>query len=157
MKIPYGIKIGLVAGLCAVVAVSTPAVADPGSADDPLVSQSYIENTVKPELLEYIEKEVEKKMSLAGEHTAEKFEVVSLKNGQKLMCESGTELILRMGGASIIATAKGGIADTTGGIDLADGSSMPSNHLLIVPIGDGRGIVAQNDVLVMVKGSYTIK
>ena len=62
-----------------------------------------------------------------------------------------------MGSATVIATQKGGLADTTGGYDLANGTAMPSNHLLIVPVNDGRGISANNDVLVMVKGAYNIQ
>ena len=70
---------------------------------------------------------------------------------------AGCELILRQGSANIIATTKGGLADTTVGGDLADGTAMPSNHLLIVPLDDGRGIQATSTVLVMVKGEYTIQ
>ena len=62
-----------------------------------------------------------------------------------------------MGKATIIATEKGGIADTTAGFDLADGNDMPSNHLLIVPLADGRGIRASSDVIVMIKGGFTKK
>jgi hypothetical protein len=157
MKMPKGIKIGITAGLCAVFVMALPVVANPGSESDPLVSQSYITDTVMPQLQEYIKDEVKKQMSGAGKHTAERFEVVSLKSGQKLMCENGTELILRMGSATVIATEKGGLADTTSGCDLANGTAMPSNHLLIVPVNDGRGITANNEVLVMVKGAYEIK
>ncbi len=157
MKIPKSLKIGIVAGAFAVMTMALPVVANPGSADDPLISKSYITDTVMPQLESYIKEEIKNQMSGAGEHIADRFEVVSLTAGQKLMCENGTELILRMGSATIIATAKGGLADTTAGGDLADGTPMPSNHLLIVPVNDGRGITANNDVLVMVKGAYTIK
>lgn len=157
MKIPYGIKIGISAGVCAVLCLALPVVANPGSADDPLISKSYITETVMPQIQEYVKEEIKNQMSSQGEHTADKFEVVSLKAGQKLMCENGTELILRMGSATVIATEKGGLADTTAGTDLANGTVMPSNHLLIVPVNDGRGITANNDVLVMVKGTYVIK
>ena len=157
MKIPNGLKIGMAAGVCAVLTMALPVVANPGSENDPLISKSYITDTVMPQLETYIKEEIKNQMSGAGEHTAERFEVVSLKAGQKLMCENGTELILRMGSATVIATAKGGLADTTAGCDLANGTEMPSNHLLIVPVNDGRGITANNDVLVMVKGAYTIQ
>ncbi|MBR2916145.1 MAG: hypothetical protein IKC07_00905 [Clostridia bacterium] len=154
MKLRREIKIGIVAGLCAVFTLAVPVVANPGSADDPLITKSYITSTVMPELEEYIEDEVKKQVSGGVSVTAERFEVISLSAGEKIICENGTELILRMGSATIIATEKGGLADTTAGCDLANGTPMPSNHLLIVPVADGRGIVAQNDVLVMVKGDY---
>ena len=74
-----------------------------------------------------------------------------------LIGEEGTEVVLRMGSAEIIATEKGGLADLTSGYDLPDGTAMPSNHHLIIPVGDGRGIEAQGTVIVLVKGDYTIE
>ena len=108
--------------------------ADPGDSSDPIIS--YIEHVLKGEM---------------------SFKVVSLNKGERLMCSAGTELVLRAGEASVIATAKGGLADVTDGVDLSDGSSVPMNHQLIVPLADGRGIKAKNSVLVMVKGQYTIE
>ena len=154
MKLPRGIKIGIVAGICAVLTLAVPVIANPGSADDPLITQSYITSVVMPELEDYVKTEVKKQVSGGVSITAERFEVISLSAGEKIICENGTELILRMGSATIIATQKGGLADTTVGVDLANGTQMPSNHLLIVPVADGRGIMAQNDVLVMVKGGF---
>lgn len=110
--------------------------ADPGDSSDPIITLSYIESVLKGKLA---------------------FEVVNLKEGDKMVCENGTELILRMGSATINATEKGGLADVTGGLDLRDSEPMPSNHLLIVPVNDGRGITATSQVIVMVKGSYTIE
>lgn len=83
--------------------------------------------------------------------------MVNVSAGKQVICEAGTELILRMGKGTIIATAKGGLADTTIGYDLPNGYEMPSNHQLIVPVADGRGFQAETDVIVMVKGGYTVK
>lgn len=126
--------------------------AETGDSNDPLVSLSYIQNKVIPEIKEYID---EKFSSLGGGGAS--FEVVNFKKGDVVLCEKSTELILRMGKATIVASEKGGLADTTAGFDLANGESMPSNHLLIVPLGDGRGFIAQDDVIVMIKGSYSLK
>lgn len=110
--------------------------ADPGDSSDPIITLSYLENVLKGQL---------------------SFKVVNIERGQQLVCEDGTELILRMGSATIVATEKGGLADVTSGIDLPNGSEMPSNHHLIVPVNDGRGIIANNKVIVLVKGDYSIK
>ena len=155
MKIPKGIKIGIAAGLCAVFSVALPVVANPGSESDPLISKSYITSTLMPQIEKLIEEKVSENGGGGG--AAESFKVISMSAGQKMICESGTELILRMGSATIIATQKGGLADTTEGYDLPNGAVMPPNHLLIVPLDDGRGITANNDVLVMVKGGYKIQ
>ena len=132
--------------------------AEPGGDDDPIISLSYIQETVIPELKAYVDAKI---ASISGNSASSGkssvFEVVEINQGQKLIAEAGTELILRMGKGTIIATEKGGVADTTAGYDLPNLTEMPSNHLLIVPLADGRGFVAQTDVIVMVKGGYSIK
>lgn len=133
------------------------AMAEPGGDDDPIISLSYIEKTVIPELKAYVDSKIASISGNSGSAGGSpNFQVVEISQGQKLIAEAGTELILRMGKATIIATEKGGIADTTAGYDLPNLSEMPSNHLLIVPLADGRGLVAQTDIIVMVKGGYSI-
>lgn len=142
--------------LCA-ASIFMVVLAEPGGADDPLISKAYIDNVVIPQLKEYVDNKISQVSTGDGTQSAESFKVVNMTAGQKMICNAGAELILRMGKAEIIASEKGGIADTTAGFDLANGTAMPSNHLLIVPVADGRGITAQNDVIVMVKGGYEIK
>lgn len=132
---------GLITGLVIVALCTVVVIASTGSENDPLVSKSYLEsvflNTVKSE---------------TG------FKLVEINKGQKIVCNEGCELILRMGDATIFATELGGLSDVTAGIDLPTGTAMPLNHHLIVPVGDGRGITANKDaLLVLVKGSYAIK
>ena len=110
--------------------------ASPGDSSDPIITLSYIEDILKGQL---------------------SFKVVNLDKGDVLIGDQGAELVLRMGSAKIIATEKGGLADLTDGYDLANGTAMPSNHHLVVPVDDGRGIEAQNTVIVLVKGDYKIK
>ena len=135
--------------------------AEPGGSDDPLISKSYIENVLMPTIKQYVESRIAEAGLGTGNGSdsgsAQTFKVVELKKDQTAIASAGTEMILRMGSATVIATAKGGLADTTAGFDLADGVDMPANHLLIVPVADGRGIKANNDVIVMIKGGYTIK
>lgn len=142
--------------LCA-ASIFMVVLAEPGGTDDPLISKAYIDNVVIPQLKEYVDNKISQVSTGDGTQSAESFKVVNMTAGQKMICNAGAELILRMGKAEIIASEKGGIADTTAGFDLANGTAMPSNHLLIVPVADGRGITAQNDVIVMVKGGYEIK
>lgn len=132
---------GLISGLLIVALCTAAVLASTGSEADPLVSKSYLEsvflNTVKNET---------------------SFKLVELTKGQKIVCGEGCELILRMGEATIFATKLGGLSDVTAGVDLANGTKMPLNHHLIVPVGDGRGITSKVDaLLVLVKGNYVIK
>lgn len=157
MKKRY-IRFRLGALAAAVCALATVVLAEPGASDDPLISKSYIENQLMPQIKQYIESRLaEVGGGGAAAVTADKFNVVNASAGQQIICSAGTELILRMGSASVIATEKGGIADTTDGFDLADGAFMPANHLLIVPVSDGRGVRATTDIIVMIKGGYTVK
>lgn len=164
MKKRY-IRFRLGALAAAVCALATVVLAEPGASDDPLISKSYIENQLMPQIKQYIESRLAEvggnnnnnNSSGTAAVTADKFNVVNASAGQQIICSAGTELILRMGSASVIATEKGGIADTTDGFDLADGAFMPSNHLLIVPVSDGRGVRATTDIIVMIKGGYTVK
>ncbi len=121
--------------LCALFMVGAYA-ADPGTEGDPLVTRSYIESVVYP---------------------ATKFQVVNVSAGKSVICSSGTELILRMGTCSVIGTQKGGLSDVTMGFDLANGTNVQGNHLLITPLDDGRGVKTSTDCIFMIKGNYTIK
>ena len=123
--------------------------ADPGSNEDPLVTLSYINDVLMPQVKSY----VDSKATASNDG----FEIVNLKSGQTVIAGASTEMILRMGNAQIVATQKGGVADVTLGIDLQNGAVMPSNHLLIVPLDDGRGAQMLSDGIIMIKGSYTIK
>lgn len=128
--------------------------ADPATQADPIVSKSYIDEVLLPSIYDYID---EKTADGASESSS--FQVVTVGAGKTITGEAGTEFILRMGKGTIVGSARGGISDVTDGIDLLTGAEIPSNHLLIVPLSDGRGlkINKSNDALVMVKGNYTIK
>ena len=128
--------------------------AEPGDTDDPVVTKSYIVNVVVPQLKAFVEQKISGGTS---DQYSEKFAVVNVSAGQTVIFEAGSEFILRKGNGVIIATEKGGIADTTSGYDLGNGTEMPSNHMLIVPLNDGRGFKASNDVIVMIKGGYSFK
>ncbi len=131
--------------------------ADPGTEADPLISKAYVDDVLMPQIEQYVDSKVAGISGGGNGGSADSFQVVDVKAGEKIICSAGTEIILRMGKATIIATEKGGLADTTAGFDLADGTQMPANHLLIVPVADGRGLVADSDIIVMIKGGYSKK
>ncbi len=112
--------------------------------DDPVISLSYLNEIFMPK--------VENKIKETAVFT-----VVNVGKGKTFVAKEGCELILRGGKGSVIASKSGGISDTTEGVDLADQTPLPPNHLLIVPRDDGRGFLAETDVILMVKGGYEIK
>ncbi|MFC5448803.1 hypothetical protein [Paenibacillus aestuarii] len=85
--------------------------------------------------------------------------VVQMKPGQTLYAGAGAEFIVRSGNVIAVSSDENGIPDVTGGKDIAAGSEIATNHLLIFP-RDGRGIkpAAKNtaDIYVMVRGNYLL-
>ena len=150
MKKSFKKKISLTVVSLLLLSICLPAMAaDPGSNEDPLVTLSYINDVLMPQVKSY----VDSKTTASGDG----FKIVNLKSGQTVIASASTEMILRMGSAQIVATQKGGVADVTQGIDLQNGAVMPSNHLLIVPLDDGRGAQMLSDGIIMIKGNYTVK
>lgn len=114
--------------------------AQAGDDSDPIISLSYLKEIFAPQIKEELT-----------------FKVVTVESGKTVICGAGTEVIQRMGTSEVVATEKGGIADTTVGIDLSDKTATPSNHLLIVPLDDGRGLKTATQCIFMIKGKYEIK
>lgn len=129
-------RIAIVLAALGVLFVAGSYAAQPGTQEDPLITKSYVESVLYPQM---------------------KFKVVEVPAGKSVICSAGTEMILRMGTCNIIGTQKGGVSDVTMGYDLANGTNVQGNHLLIVPLDDGRGVKTSTDCLIMIKGSYTIQ
>ncbi|MFC4769990.1 hypothetical protein [Effusibacillus consociatus] len=118
----------------------------PGSADDPVVTKSYVDS------------------KLAGGTpgtAAGSFAVVKMQQGQilKASTEAGLEVILRNGTATAISGPGGGLSDVTAGVDLNTGNAVATNHLLLFARNDGRGlkITSGGDSYLVVRGAYTIQ
>jgi len=132
-----------------------------GSQSDPLVTLSYLNEKLYPQLLDKISDEAddmtaELKTSLQTSGGVNTYTVVSLSKGQKLVGSVGCEVLLRIGSASVIATDNPGLVDTTGGSSLNAGAAVTKNHLYMVTIAGG-GIQATDSVKAIVRGAYTIQ
>lgn len=154
-------RIFIVCIVCALAlgAMGLAFAAEPGSDGDPLITKSYIDEVLLPKIYSYIDNAVAGIKPSDKETASATFEVVNVKAGTTIVSGAGTEMILRMGSASVIGSDRGGISDVTGGCDLANGVAVPSNHLLIVPLDDGRGvkISTKGDAILMIKGKYSVK
>jgi len=106
--------------------------ADPGSNADPLVSKSYVDQFTQ-------------------------WRVQNVTRGQQLVADAGLEFVVRAGEATAVVSPQGGVSDLTGGVDRKQGEALPTNHLLIVPRGDGRGLIAGSDLVLLVRGTFTLK
>lgn len=121
--------------------------------DDPLITESYLNSVFFNKVKQYIDE----KSGGGGAAVSEGgFKLASVAAGKTFIADEGCELIVRQGEGEIIVSSLGGLSDVTDGADIVSGI-LPSNHHLIVPRSDGRGFKARTDMLVMVKGTYTLK
>lgn len=180
----HGKKIWLTV-LCVILAVGViagaSALASPGygTQDDPLVTLSYINETVIPQISSDTEKAAETAKTEASEQfagqidelkdsfddkasstqaasTTDVYSVVSLKSGQTVTCAPGTELILRVGSASSTGSSSPRLIDVTDGSSVSgSGTSLTKNHLYMVTI-NGNGIKATSAAKVLIRGNYTV-
>lgn len=142
-----------------------------GTEADPLVTKSYVDAQIakvntggsnnselearlstQEELITVLSEEI---ANLKASSSAS-FEIVKVAAGSSIYGKQGSEMIIRSGEGTILASVAGGVQDVTDGVDLAGGTKAPKNNLLIIPREDGRGIMANKDMVLMVRGGYTI-
>ena len=112
-----------------------------GSADDPLVTYSYVNDTLKKEVLSEAN---------GG------FVLVTMKKGETLKGTVGTEVMLRVGTATCMASSAPGLIDTTSAGSIDNGAALSKNHLYMMTIEE-RGVKATAaTVKVLVRGTYTV-
>ncbi|ETT41612.1 hypothetical protein MKZ07_20605 [Paenibacillus sp. FSL P4-0338] len=158
----------------------------PGTAEDPVVTKSYVDQQIQKVLGGNISPPTQAPSATATNApaataapsattaptkapapgtgdtsiTGNAVEIVDVKPGQTLIAGAGAEFIVRAGKAVIYSQDANGVADLTDGVDLANGVAAPTNHLLSFP-RDGRGIAVQDGqtmkIVVMVRGAYTLK
>ena len=113
--------------------------AGPGTPQDPLVTAGWVREQV-------VDKYV-------------KWRTVVLEPGQTLVCQAGTEFVVRAPatGCGVVVDPTGnGVPDLTGGVNIKAGQTVPFNHLVSVPASDGRGLKALTRLWVMVRGECEV-
>ncbi|WP_433922027.1 hypothetical protein [Paenibacillus taichungensis] len=153
----------------------------PGTADDPVVTKSYVDQQIQKALGGGTNTGSGNTSgsnsgstgngnsgSTSGDTSlpplvsgaSDAVEIVTVKPGQQLIGASGAEFIVRSGKAVIVSEGTNGVADLTDGVDLTNGQTAPTNHLLSFP-RDGRGITILDgnkySLTVMVRGGYSLK
>lgn len=149
-----------------------------GTQSDPLVSLSYLTDVLTPSVLSDVDATVALRESelvsqlesvknaytqevegiLSGSQSsssAASYQVVSLSAGQKVTGSVGSEFLLRGGTGTCIADSTPGMINMTTGGTLSNGGSLVENNLYLSTV-DGRGVQAVTDVVLLVRGSYTI-
>jgi hypothetical protein len=124
-----------------------------GSADDPLITKSYLEKFIKDQQINL------QSGNITTPNTTANITIIQLQPNQTLYAGAGTEFIVRTGKTVAVSNDENGIPDVTAGKDIAAGQPVENNHMLIFP-REGRGIKPApkntQDIFVMVRGAYTI-
>ena len=148
-----------------------------GSKSDPLVTLSYLEDTVIPDLLSDISSEIkslnkslkndladqieeyedEMKDLVSGTNVgSETYVLVTLTSGQTLALDVGCELMLRVGSATVSAASNPALIDITTGGTNNGGASLEKNHLYMATIADRVIVPTADTVKLLVRGGYTV-
>ena len=158
----------LTAALLGLAVCLPAAAAGAGTADDPLVTLSYLNETFLAAVQKRIDEAVasrnasltayiDGKLGGGSAGTASSFAVVTIPAGKTLVGDIGCEVMLRVGSAACVSPSTPGLIDETTGGTLENGKALVKNHLYMMTI-EGRGVKAgSGTVKVLVRGSYTIK
>lgn len=159
MKVVGAVALGILIGTMGVGAWNTVASAEPGTQNDPLVTLSYVEKRIQElntSVSSRLDAQDEKLKTVPVSTDQAVFEIIHAKKGTMIYMGDSSELILRSGAASAIASSAGGLSNLTEGYDIAQGEPIPKNHFILVPRNDGRGIVVTADAYIMIRGGYTL-
>lgn len=141
----------------------------PGTADDPVVTKSYVDQQIQQALKGgssnsssqgSADSSSNAQAGNTAASSADEVKIVEVKPGQKLIASAGAEFVVRAGKAVIYSEDQNGVADLTDGKDITNGGIVTNNHLLSFPRA-GRGIQHQegqtHPLTVMVRGGYSIQ
>ena len=127
-----------------------------GDESDPLVTLSYLTQTVTPNILKQVDEQAAKRQSEllaqlntaiadykmavegggASGGTSASYSVVTLTSGQTLAMGVGCEVMLRVGTATLAANTDPGLIDVSTGGTLNNGGALTANHLYMATIAD---------------------
>ena len=160
MKMKHaGLKVVLIVlAIALAVGITVYAAANYGSQEDPLITKSYLDRVVQPELEQELEARLAAALGQAGTDGDGDFVVLTLQNGQRVTGEVGTELLLRFGSAAAYAYDSGDVAlvDTTAAAAVTNGAALSANHLYMVTIQGNGFVAAADNTKVLIAGEYTV-
>lgn len=177
-KVVHMILLAMAAVAFVGITASSAATFEPGTAEDPVVSQSYVDTKInelnvkiadqgtklndQSSQIQSLKNQIQSGGQVGVPQGGAKYIVVGpLAPGKQIIAGESTEIVLRAGTATAIGALDGGVADLISGADLKSGDVVMKNHLLLVPKDDGRGIsitgIPGSQAWVLIRGSYTIK
>ena len=134
-----------------VAVVSAYAATNYGSREDPLITKSYLDEVVKPQLESDLQEKLDEAASEMIRSAPGEFAQVDLKSGQSILCAAGSQLLPVEG--TVKSTAE--LADTTEGRIASASVELSLNHLyLVTELG---GVSAESNATVLVSGTYRVE
>ncbi len=136
------------------------------SKNDPLVSLSYVNDVLGPQIMAEVLEKIESqyvKITDITDMSAGDYTLITLERGQTLMAKGICEMVLLSGSATAVVTSSAnveagqGLVDITDGAVIVNGALVKVNHNVIIPKSDGRGIIVTSEgVSLLVRGEYTV-
>ena len=176
-RVVFRLFVAALAALCLMSGIVSAA--GEGTQSDPLITLSYVTQTVIPAVLEQVngktvayQQELVDKLDqsiqgysakmeeLVGQEEAQQnaatYTVVTLKKDQQLKMDIGCEVMLRIGTARCVSPSNPGLINITNGATINNDGELVVNNLYMATI-TGRAVKATaNTVKVLVRGGYTI-
>ena len=126
-----------------------------GSEEDPLITLSYLNEVLRPELetkttqaanaaVEELEVQIDTELSGA-------FQAVTVAAGQTMTCEAGCEVLVRSGDVRISGT----VLDLTTGETVTENTGLYAHHLYLAAEDDAV-FSAVSTTALMVRGGYVL-
>lgn len=151
-------RLAAAAALCGLLVTSALA-AEAGSAQDPLVTLSYLNETFMTTIMARVDEKIAARTGQpvgGGDSTASVFTVVTLTQGQTLTGDIGCEAMLRVGTAVCVTPSAPGLIDETAGTTLNNGGALVQNHLYMMTIENRAVRATAATTKLLVRGSYSI-
>ena len=166
--------------LSAVLALSVlcggAALAAAGDQNDPLVTKSYLDQTVIPDIVSQVETKAEERQKQLKEDFSAQIEqykkdvaamgtgggsgasytLVTLTSGQTMSLEVGCEVMLRVGTVKVNAATSPALIDISTGGTVNNGTSLTKNHLYMATIADRTLTPTADTVKLLVRGGYSV-
>ena len=126
-----------------------------GTENDPLITLSYLNDVLKPELEQKYNQQTKDSLAELESRVAAEvsggYVAVTVKANQTLTCKAGCEFLVRSGEAYVSAD----ILDVTEGKELAKNDWLMKHHLYMA-VSDNAAVRANSDIYLMIRGDYTV-
>lgn len=120
-----------------------------GTRDDPLITKSYLDEVLKPQLESDLQSRLDAAASEMLSSAPGEFAQVELSAGQTLQCAAGSQILPVRGSLSL---SEGALSDTTAGAAAAAGQRLEANHLYLST--EAAALRADAAAAVLVSGTY---